>query len=102
VQGELWARMNAQSRNRAAFLSRRDVPEQPGVYAWYRDDAPVYIGRSGDHEIDRLRTVRQLRGRATNQCSCKRSQRETSHSIQQMPVARVSDHPKLAPQATIV
>ena len=33
-------------RHAAARLSERDVPAAPGVYAWYRDSAPVYSGRA--------------------------------------------------------
>jgi len=26
----------------------RDVPEEPGVYAWYRGGIPVYVGKADD------------------------------------------------------
>lgn len=28
-------------------LSRFEVPEQPGVYAWYRNGSRVYVGKAG-------------------------------------------------------
>ena len=38
--------MNAQPRRSAASLTGKDIPNRPGVYAWYRDGEPVYSGRA--------------------------------------------------------
>ncbi len=40
--------MDAQPRRRASELSRGDLPECPGVYAWYRRDRAVYVGKGDD------------------------------------------------------
>jgi hypothetical protein len=44
--GRLWARLNDLPRHAAGQLSERDVPATPGVYAWYREQEPVYSGRA--------------------------------------------------------
>lgn len=44
--GPLWTAMNTRQRQPANELSRRDVPQAPGVDAWYHDDEPVYAGRA--------------------------------------------------------
>jgi hypothetical protein len=38
--------MNSQPRRAAASLTRNCIPVRPGVYAWYREDQPVYAGRA--------------------------------------------------------
>lgn len=38
--------MNAMRRHAATSLTGRDVPNRPGVYAWYRDGKPIYSGRA--------------------------------------------------------
>jgi len=50
--GPLWDRMDAQPRFRAADLTRAEVPEDPGVYAWYRLGRAVYVGKA-DSLVDR-------------------------------------------------
>jgi len=45
--------MNAQPRQPAAQLRKRDLPSDPGVYAWYRDGAAIYVGKA-DSLKDRL------------------------------------------------
>lgn len=50
--GPLWDRMNAQPRSRASKLTRADVPDHPGVYAWYRRGRAVYVGK-GDRLVER-------------------------------------------------
>jgi hypothetical protein len=52
-KGPLWDRMDAQPRRLASELRRSDVPLAAGVYAWYRDGQPVYVGKADE-----------LRGRA--------------------------------------
>src|SRR5437879_2973325 len=44
--GPLWASMNARPRASASTLQRAAIPNKPGVYAWYRDGEPVYVGRA--------------------------------------------------------
>lgn len=49
--------MDRQQRRRARRLAASDVPRRPGVYAWYRQGRPVYVGKAdnlhgrawGDH-----------------------------------------------------
>jgi hypothetical protein len=50
---KLWGAMNARPRVRAATLARSSVPESPGVYAWYRDDLAIYVGKA-DNLLKRL------------------------------------------------
>ena len=42
--GPLWTQMNQQPRRSMQTLVRGDIPDQPGVYAVYRDDRPIYVG----------------------------------------------------------
>ncbi len=44
--GPLWTRQDRQDRHAAAGLSQRDVPTMPGVFAFYREDEPVFSGRA--------------------------------------------------------
>jgi len=43
--GPLWAEMHEQRRS-PADLTRREVPESAGVYAWYRAGAAIYVGKA--------------------------------------------------------
>jgi hypothetical protein len=38
--------MNAEPRRAFGDLTKREIPEDPGVYALYRDDAPQYVGKA--------------------------------------------------------
>src|SRR5215218_4796499 len=38
--------MNRQERREASALARAQVPSEPGVYSWYRDGRPIYIGKT--------------------------------------------------------
>lgn len=38
--------MDAQPRYRVAVLRRQDLPDRPGVYAWYQGGEAVYSGRA--------------------------------------------------------
>jgi hypothetical protein len=40
--------MNQRPRFDASKLSGSDVPQDPGVYGWYRDGEPVYVGKAGN------------------------------------------------------
>ncbi len=42
--GPAWARMNSQPRVRVPQVDFAAVPTTPGVYAFYRDGTPVYVG----------------------------------------------------------
>lgn len=44
IGGPQWARLLAEPRHRAADPST--IPASPGVYAWFRDGVPVYLGRA--------------------------------------------------------
>lgn len=44
--GPLWQRMHRQPRVSASTITRADIPTSPGVYAWFRDGEPVYVGRA--------------------------------------------------------
>lgn len=39
--------MNRRPRKAATALTKCDIPDDPGVYAWYRDERPVYVGETG-------------------------------------------------------
>lgn len=43
---EPWGDMNSAQRYPARDLRREDVPVGPGVYAWYRNVQPVYVGKA--------------------------------------------------------
>jgi hypothetical protein len=45
--GPLWQRMNSQPRRAPSDLARNDIPAYPGVYAWYRGGAAIYVGKAG-------------------------------------------------------
>lgn len=38
--------MNAQPRRSPLELRKADIPDDPGVYAWYRDGMPIYVGKA--------------------------------------------------------
>jgi hypothetical protein len=46
--GECWTQMDARPRASVAELKRGDLPEEPGVYAFYRGGRAVYVGKAGD------------------------------------------------------
>lgn len=59
--------MNAAARFRATDLNGRDIPVQPGVYAWYRRGRAVYIGMADDlHDRIWKRHLGQSRTLATS------------------------------------
>lgn len=45
--GPLWSTMNAQPRSRADDAIGC-VPQKPGVYAWYENASPIYVGKGTD------------------------------------------------------
>lgn len=54
--------MNARPRRRAVELTRKaDIPADPGVYAWYENNRPVYVGK-GDRLRDRVWSCHMGRG----------------------------------------
>jgi len=40
--------MNRRPRVSASELTKAQVPCPPGVYAWYRDGGPIYVGTAGN------------------------------------------------------
>ncbi|MEV7874193.1 GIY-YIG nuclease family protein [Microbacterium sp. NPDC089188] len=43
-----WSDLLSKPRRLAMDVQRNDVPEQPGVYAWFRDGECVYLGKASD------------------------------------------------------
>lgn len=41
-----WERMRVAPRRHAGSLELSDIPDQPGVYAWFMDGEPMYAGRA--------------------------------------------------------
>lgn len=48
LPGPLWATMDLRPRRHVPGLRAVDVPLDPGVYAWYRDGRPVYVGKAAE------------------------------------------------------
>lgn len=46
AEARLWAHMDAQPGHKVASFSAASAPTTPGVYAFYRDGAAVYVGRA--------------------------------------------------------
>lgn len=44
MDGPLWADLSARPRSASRLLSAADLPTDPGVYAWFHEDTPVYVG----------------------------------------------------------
>jgi len=59
--------MNEQPRREAGRLQCEDIPCGPGVYAWYGDGEPIYVGKSVDLQ-DRIwrRHLRKSRSLKTS------------------------------------
>ncbi|WP_404772477.1 GIY-YIG nuclease family protein [Agromyces mediolanus] len=43
-----WKVVLAQPRMIAGSIRRSDIPDRPGVYAWFRDDECVYLGKASN------------------------------------------------------
>lgn len=41
-----WEEMRAAPRRPAEKVTRTDIPDAPGVYAWWRDGVAVYVGEA--------------------------------------------------------
>jgi len=41
-----WDELSQQERYAASAVVRADVPDQPGVYVWYLDAEPIYVGKA--------------------------------------------------------
>jgi hypothetical protein len=54
--------MHAGPRHRGGELLKADIPTNPGVYAWYRKGAAIYVGKA-DRLQDRLWKNHLGRGR---------------------------------------
>ena len=46
--GPLWTAMKLKARRAVAALREEAVPSGPGVYAWYEDGSPIYVGKAED------------------------------------------------------
>ena len=46
--GTHWRQMDSRPRRSVAALTRSEIPRCPGVYAWYRDGKPIYVGKADD------------------------------------------------------
>lgn len=61
-----WNDMDQQPRLQGAEITRADLPESPGVYAWYRNGKPIYVGKATGRQGLRQRVwnnhLRQGRG----------------------------------------
>lgn len=47
TNGPLWQQMNERPRSSMTELKAADIPESPGVYALYRADVRIYVGKAG-------------------------------------------------------
>lgn len=43
-----WHDLLTRPRRRSISVQRADIPARPGVYAWFRDDECVYLGKASD------------------------------------------------------
>lgn len=48
--GPLWTRMNSRPREPPRDL-RPKLPRVPGVYAWYHEGRPVYVGKADNLKV---------------------------------------------------
>lgn len=46
LDARTWADLEAATRHCPSTLKRETVPDEPGVYAWYRDGARMYVGKA--------------------------------------------------------
>ena len=46
MNSTLWTTIGGQQRHSPAELSKADLPTGAGVYAWYRDGKPIYVGKA--------------------------------------------------------
>lgn len=44
--GPQWAKAHAVTRHAVSQLRSEDIPRTPGVYIWFRDGEPVYVGEA--------------------------------------------------------
>ncbi len=56
MNGPLWLDLMQRPRYAARTLSAWNIPEVPGVYAWFEEGRPVYVGKA---EVLRARLWRQ-------------------------------------------
>ena len=45
MTGPLWSAMNKQMRHAAHSINPSNVSDAPGVYAWYKNGQPIYVGK---------------------------------------------------------
>jgi hypothetical protein len=41
-----WSDLHAAPRHSPSQLTREQLPDQPGVYAWYQGGTPAYVGKA--------------------------------------------------------
>ncbi len=46
VGGLLWDNMSRENRRSASDLRQAEIPKEPGVYAWFREGLPIYVGKA--------------------------------------------------------
>ena len=46
IHGRHWSQAVAVGKHRPRSLRPRDIPTSPGVYIWFRDCEPVYVGEA--------------------------------------------------------
>jgi hypothetical protein len=44
--GTLWSQMGRRRRRSMSSLRKEDIPLDPGIYALYRADKPMYVGKA--------------------------------------------------------
>lgn len=64
--------MHARPRHRGGELRKADIPTDAGVYAWYRKDAAIYVGKA-DRLQDRLWKNHLGRGRVMTSSAFRRN-----------------------------
>jgi excinuclease UvrABC nuclease subunit len=70
--GALWLAMHARPRRDAGTLVKAVIPVEPGVYAWYRNDSAIYVGKA-DRLQDRLWKHHLGQGRAMTSSAFRRN-----------------------------
>jgi len=64
--------MNKQPRREVGRLKSADIPSGPGVYAWYEDGEPIYVGKGEDLQ-DRIWRRHLRKGRSLKSSALRRN-----------------------------
>lgn len=70
--GPLWARMNEQQPLFCRIARNSELPSDPGVYAWYKDGAAIYVGKANSL-LSRLRNNHLSRGSSLSNSAFRRN-----------------------------